>query len=203
MKLPKKLKEVTTFLQKQAVDVCNEVDDGRINSIKDEGTIIEVMLDEYGEENIIPQLPRWWYDVGTFGHIVNIKSTTGGIDNLSGGSKAMLYALTDLSISEIEKCCNTQTFIKLLKSHKKPDNKRDYYCLTLHKKTNDVICRGLKSLVSLTSNGSNLPFQINWKEQFNSQPVKRTPEEAYRFIVNAWQTSVDKRIAAQNGYKEL
>ena len=75
--------------------------------------------------------------------------------------------------------------------------------MTLHKKTNDVICRGLKSLVSLTSNGSNLPFQINWKEQFNSQPVKRTPEEAYRFIVNAWQSSVDKRIQAQDGYKKL
>ena len=99
MKLPKILEDVTDFLQKQAVDVCNEADDGRINSIKDEDTIIEVMLDEYGEENIIPQLPRWWYDVGTFGHIVNIKSTTGGIDNLSAGSKAMLYALTDLPIS--------------------------------------------------------------------------------------------------------
>lgn len=203
MELPKILEDVTEFLQKQAVDVCNESEDGRINSIKDEDTIIEVMQDKYGEENIISQRPRFWYDVGTFGHIVNIKSTTGGSDNLSSGSKAMLYALTELPIPVIESCNDAQTFIKLLKAHKKPDNKRDYYCLALHKKTNDVICRGLKSLVSLKSNGSNLPFQINWKEQFNSEPVKRTPEEAYGFIVNAWQTSVDKRIAAQNGYKEL
>jgi len=59
----------------------------------------------------------------------------------------------------------------------------------------------LKSLTKLTSNGNNLPFQIRWID--NTEPMKRSFQEARTLIVNAYKRSVVAKINAHPLYSQL
>ena len=68
-----KLKEVVNFLNTKNISISEEHDDGRINSVVDEKTIINILKEEYGSENIIEPPARHWWDVKVFGFPINIK----------------------------------------------------------------------------------------------------------------------------------
>ena len=197
----KKLKEVVDFLNSKNISISEEHGDGRINSVVDEKTIIDILIKEYGSENIVEPIARHWFDVKIFGNPVNIKvSAFKTADNFSS-KRALLYSLTNLPENEIEKVNTWSDFQEKVKLGKSIDNNRDYYCIVLNKQTNEVILQGLKTLTKLTPNGNNLLFQINWKN--NQTIVNRTHEDAYNFLVSAYKESVKKKVSVHAGYETL
>tara|TARA_B100000085_G_C18535393_1_gene509748 strand:- start:846 stop:1460 length:615 start_codon:yes stop_codon:yes gene_type:complete len=193
---PEKLVEVVEFLNDISITVSEKHGDGRVNSIDDEDTIIDLLIEKYGEENIEKPVERNWWDVKVFGYPLNIKTSKYGsaADNFSSKA-AILYALTDLTEDEV-KVQSWKKFENLLMNHSSEENNRDYYIFSLNKVTNEVHLASLKTLNKLTSNGNNLPFQIKWKD--NITPVQRTHTEAYKFLVGCYADSVEKKQSAHD-----
>ncbi len=197
---PQEVRDAIDYLNSIHIPICTKNRDGRKNSEEDEGTVIEKLQEEYGEENIEEGPKRHWWDVKVFGHPVNIKSSKfGSADNFSS-KESVLYSLTDMSEEEIMKIRSWSNFQEAIKTRSK-DNGRDYYCFALNKVTNEVVLQGLKTLTKLTPNGNNLLFQIEWNK--NTQIVPRTHEEAYNFLVGAYKKSVMKKVNVHEGYETL
>jgi hypothetical protein len=198
---PIKLVEVVEFLNSIAISVSKRHGDGRVNSIDDEHTIIDLLIEKYGSENVERPGDRNWWDVRVFGYPINIKSSKYGTaaDNFTSKA-AILYALTNLDESDVN-VSSWKKFQDALKNNSTDDNNRDYYIFTLNKVTNEVHLASLKTLAKITPNGNNLPFQIKWRE--NTEPVQRTHRQAYEFLVECYKQSVRKKISAHDGFETL
>jgi hypothetical protein len=201
MMFPSILVEVVEFLNSVTIAVSESHEDGRVNSIDDEDTIIDLLIEKYGAENIEKPKERNWWDVKVFGYPLNIKSSKYGsaADNFSSKA-AILYALTNLDESEVN-VSSWKKFQDALKNNSTDDNNRDYYIFTLNKVTNEVHLASLKTLAKITPNGNNLPFQIKWRE--NTEPVQRTHGQAYEFLVKCYKESVHRKISAHDGFEKL
>ena len=57
---PEKLLEVLKYLNEIKIQIAEDHEDGRVNSIADESTLIKLLVDKYGEENIEEPPARWW-----------------------------------------------------------------------------------------------------------------------------------------------
>ena len=196
-----KLIQVAKYLNDCVIDVCESHDDGRVNSITDENTIIDILEEQYGKSNIIRPEAREWYDVKIFGHPINIKSSNCTTNDNFSSKKSLLYALTQLSKDEIDNCRTWQDFQNLIRDEGKEENHRDFYIIVLNKKTNEVYLESLKTLKTITPNGSNIPFQVNWEK--NKKPVIRTHKEAYDFLIGTYKKSIEKKLKAFDGYETL
>lgn len=182
-------------LLKESINVTIQHDDGRVNSIDDEKKVINRMKEVYGPNNVVEPPPRHWYDVLLKGVPIQIKSTKGGTDNFSS-KKAMLWALTDMSFEDIEHLpekMSWKKFEKLLVDHKCLNNNRDYDIICVNKSTGKMTYMTLKTLSVLKSNGSNLPFQVPWKKNWERGMITRTNSESYDFIVGKYYDSVVKK----------
>ena len=199
--MSKELRDAVKFLNETNIALCEDHEDGRYNSTIDEDTIITLLEEKYGEENIERPPARWWWDVKIFGYFCNIKSSTFKTADNFSSKQAVLWALTDLTEDEIVKVRDWQTFQYHLRERGKKENNRDYYCVVLNKTTNEVHLTSLKTLYALTPNGNNLLFQINWGR--NTNPVLRTHSEAYDFLVGTYKKSVEKKIGVHGGYETL
>ena len=197
---PTELQTAVDYLNTLSIHVSESHEDGRVNSIDDEDTIIDLLTEKFGD-NIECPPPRCWWDVKVFGYPLNIKSSKFGsaADNFSSKA-AILYALTDLPENEVT-CTSWKSFQSKLKMNSSQREQRDYYIIVLDKTTKRVHLQSLKSLQKLTSNGNNLPFQIKWKD--NTEPVKRTYLESYDFLISTYKESVTKKIMSHQGYNEL
>lgn len=201
MNLPEELIEAVEYLS-GIVTISSRHEDGRINSIEDEDMVLELLSEQYGEENVVKPPPRSWWDLKLFGYHTNIKSsdfTNSASDNFSSKT-AMLFALTDLPESEVE-INGWQQWQTALKNNSGTENNRDYYIIVIDKSTGNVYLQTLKSLQVLKPNGNNLPFQIDWAR--NTEIVERTYEEAYEFLVGCFKQSVMKKIEVHDGYEDL
>ena len=196
-----KLNVVVDFLNSKNINISEKHEDGRINSIDDEATIIEILKKEYGN-NIIEPPPRCWWDLKIFGVPINIKvSAFKTADNFSAKG-AVLFSLTNLSEKEIDSVKSWKAFEdKVVLGKDIEDNGRDYYCIVLNKTTNEVMLQGLKTLTKLTPNGNNLLFQINWSK--NKTIINRTHKESYDFLIGAYKESVRKKVSVHDGYETL
>lgn len=184
------------------VTVSESHEDGRVNSITDEDTVIDLLVEKYGEENVEKPAARCWWDVKLFGYFLNIKSsdfTKGASDNFSSKA-AILYALTDLPEDKVN-TTSWKKFQDALANHSGTENNRNYYIIVVDKSTRKVYLQSLKSLQKLTPNGNNLPFQIKWAD--NTQPVQRDYRQAYEFLVESYKESVRRKINAHDGFQSL
>jgi len=195
---PTKLIEATEYLNTLTIAVSENHEDGRVNSIDDEDTIIDLLVEKYGD-NIEKPKARCWWDVKIFGHPLNIKSSNFKSGDNFSSKLALLYALTDIPEEEI-KANSWKSFQEKLKEHK-GENNRDYYIIVLSKLDGKVYLQSLKSLRKINSNGNNLPFQVNWGN--NTEPVERTYLQAYNFLIECYKESVRKKITSHDGFEEL
>jgi len=197
---PKQLVEAIEYLNTLTIAVSENHEDGRVNSIDDEDTIIDLLEQKYGD--IVERPPaRCWWDVKLFGYPINIKSSKFGsaADNFSSKA-AILYALTNLPEDEVT-CTSWKKFQSKLKHNSSQETPRDYYIIVLNKVTKEVHLTSLKSLNKLTPNGNNLPFQIKWRD--NIQPIERTYLQSYDLLIECYKESVIKKISSHDGYDEL
>lgn len=200
--IPKILNEVSNYLNEINIPICTRNSDGRLNSKEDEITISDILIDKYGEKNILPEpKERHWWDIKIFGHCINIKSSAFNTADNFSAKGAVLHSLTNMTESEINKVKSWPDFQSKLKVARNIDNNRDYYCLVLNKNTNKILMQGLKTLTKLTPNGNNLLFQINWSK--NLQLIERTHKEAYDFMVGVYKESVAKKVGIHEGYENL
>tara|TARA_R100000008_G_C3479887_1_gene113303 strand:- start:13 stop:612 length:600 start_codon:yes stop_codon:yes gene_type:complete len=197
---PSELVEVVEYLNSLTIEVSENHEDGRVNSIDDEDTVIDLLIEKYGD-NIEKPPARCWWDIKVFGYPLNFKSSKFGsaADNFSSKA-AILYALTNIPEEEVT-CSSWKQFQKKLQHNSSQQTPRDYYIIVLDKTTNRVYLQSLKSLNKLTSNGNNLPFQIKWKD--NVEPVQRNYGQAYDFLIECYKESVRKKIASHDGFDEL
>ena len=195
---PKELKSAVEYLNTLAIEVNEDHEDGRVNSIADEDTIIDLLIERYGDAVEKPKARCWW-DLKLFGHATNIKSSNFNSGDNFSSKLALLYALTDIPEEEI-KANSWKSFQEKLKNHK-GENNRDYYIIVLSKLDKKVYLQSLKSLRKINSNGNNLPFQINWGN--NTEPVERTYLQAYNFLIECYKESVLKKITSHDGFEEL
>ena len=197
---PIELVEALEYLNTLTIVVSENHEDGRVNSIDDEDTIIDLLIEKYGD-NVEKPPARCWWDLKLFGYPINIKSSKFGsaADNFSSKA-AILYALTNLPESEVT-CSSWKQFQKKLQHNSSQQTPRDYYIIVLNKVTGLVYLQSLKSLNKLTSNGNNLPFQIKWKD--NIFPVDRDYGQSYDFLIECYKESVYKKISAHDGIDEL
>jgi len=201
MNFPQQLTDVVSYLS-GIVTISESHEDGRVNSIADEDTVIDLLVEKYGPENVEKPPARCWWDVKLFGYYLNIKSSDfnkGAADNFSSKA-AILYALTDLPEDQVN-ASSWAKFQDALKNHSGAENNRDYYIIVVDKGTQKVYLQSLKSLQKITPNGNNLPFQIKWKD--NTQPVERDYGQAYKFLVECYKESVRRKINAHNGFEQL
>ena len=196
---PIELIEAVEYLNTLTIQVSENHEDGRVNSIDDEDTVIDLLIEKYGD-NIEKPPARCWWDVKVFGYPLNFKSSKFGsaADNFSSKA-AILYALTNLPEDKVS-VTSWKKFQDALKNNAQ-ENSRDYYIIVLDKSTNKVYLQSLKSLQKLTSNGNNLPFQIKWRD--NIQPIERTYLQSYDFLVESYKESVLKKIASRDGFETL
>jgi len=197
---PIELVEAVEYLNTLTIKVSESHEDGRVNSIDDEDTIIDLLIEKYGD-NVEKPPARCWWDLKLFGYPINIKSSKFGsaADNFSSKA-AILYSLTNLPESEVT-CSSWKQFQKKLQHNSSQQTPRDYYIIVLNKVTGLVYLQSLKSLNKLTSNGNNLPFQIKWKD--NIFPVDRDYGQSYDFLIECYKESVYKKISAHDGIDEL
>jgi hypothetical protein len=197
---PSILVEVVEYLNSVTISVSGNHEDGRVNSIDDENTIIDILVEKYGDNIEVPKARDWW-DVKVFGYPLNIKSSKFGsaADNFSSKA-AILYALTDLPEDKV-KVTSWKKFQEALAKNSSEDNQRDYYIFALNKTTNEVHLSSLKTLSKITPNGNNLPFQIKWANNIN--PVSRSHRQAYEFLVECYKESVRRKINAHEGFENL
>ena len=197
---PTELQNAVDYLNTLTINVSESHEDGRVNSIDDEDTIIDLLVEKFGD-NIETPPPRCWWDVKVFGYPLNIKSSKFGnaADNFSSKA-AILYALTDLPEEEVT-CTSWKSFQNKLQMNSSQEKPRDYYIIVLDKTTKKVYLQSLKSLQKLTSNGTNLPFQINWKD--NTHPIERNYLQSYDFLIQCYKDSVRKKILSHDGFENL
>ena len=197
---PTELQNAVDYLNTLTINVSESHEDGRVNSIDDEDTIIDLLVEKFGD-NIETPPPRCWWDIKVFGYPLNIKSSKFGnaADNFSSKA-AILYALTDLSEEEVT-CTSWKSFQNKLQMNSSQEKPRDYYIIVLDKTTNKVYLQSLKSLQKLTSNGNNLPFQIKWKD--NTHPIERNYLQSYDFLIQCYKDSVRKKILSHDGFENL
>jgi len=188
------ISEVVSRLQERNIKASNHYEDGRVNSIEDEETIIAMLKEICGEGNVQEPPLRHWYDVKIYDIPVQIKSSSGGSDNFSS-KKSIAYAFTNLTESEVDGMSNRwQDFDEMVANRRDDNNNRDYDIIVLDKKEGKVYHRTLKTLSVLTCNGSNLPFQINWSQNLKAAPVARSGKEAYKFVMSAYAGSVELKM---------
>lgn len=200
MTFPQELIDAVNYLS-GIVTISESHEDGRVNSITDEDTVIDLLINKYGYKNVEKPPARCWWDVKLFGkYYLNIKSSDfskGASDNFSSKA-AILYALTDLP-EDVVNVSSWGKFQDALKNN--AGGNRDYYIIVVDKGTKKVYLQSLKSLQKLTPNGNNLPFQIKWKD--NTQPVNRDYGQAYDFLVGCYKESVKRKINAHDGFEQL
>jgi hypothetical protein len=192
---PSILVEAVSYLNTLDLKGSTNNRDGRVNSIEDEKTLIEVLVEKYNDD-IEEAKQRDWYDVRMFGFPNQLKSSDYGkkaSDNFSA-KLALLYALTDMTEEEIYKVRTWSQFERSLRDRRDDNNNRDYYIISMDKKTGECHLSSLKTLNKITPNGNNLPFQIKWSE--NTQPVQRTGAESWDFLIECgYKPSVRKKLA--------
>jgi len=62
MRLPEKLVEAVDYLS-EIITISENHEDGRVNSITDEDTVVDLLTGRYGEKNVEKPAARCWWNV--------------------------------------------------------------------------------------------------------------------------------------------
>lgn len=195
-------KDAKKFISEAKFSLCEDHDDGRTNSTVDEETVLDLLMDKYGEEILFRPPPRKWFDLWhkPSGTPINIKVTSmKGADNACN-FLALLWSFTDLKISHTRSAKKGKDWSELLSFWTKnptftQSEERDYWFFVIDKNnTSNIIVNSLRLLEEPTGNPSNPPFQIDWKK--NSNPKQRTFEEAFKLYMDICISDIKKRQAS-------
>lgn len=202
-KYPAILGEASRYIKErlQSVVLCKESTDGRINSIKDEDTVIKCLAEKF---EVKKSKERHWYDAAIHDPVshtwipINIKVSEGGCDNALN-KKAIVFSYTDLPENDIPNNLHFNRMIELIEGNMKTvrDTTKEYYYMCINKTEKDVVVRSLCDVQEYRSNPQNW-LQIHWKKEKTIDddviPVE-TPKESFSRIKNVVGDSLYKLLA--------
>jgi hypothetical protein len=179
--------------------------DGRVNSIMDEDTIIDMLITEFNDD-IERQPPRSWCDLiyrerindeEEIKYYINIKCSRGKTDNAMN-KKAIIYSLTDIDVDDIKPNMNYNDMIRIIKNNIKEtrNTQKEYYYLYIDKKDNSIILKSILDIQCLTSNPCNI-LQINWNKEkqlshiFNDDDIAQSYNNIMKVIAKSLRTFTD------------
>lgn len=159
---PNKLIDLWIYLNEKITEISftNYSNDGRINSIFDENTILDILEKKF---KIIRQSPRSWCDLIYEGYPINIKITNGTTADNAFNKKGLIYSCC--SIDTIPNSLNFRQLKKhmdIIKSHR---DFKEYYYLVFFKTTRIPIIKSLLDIQSIKPNPTNI-LQINWDKEY-------------------------------------
>jgi len=191
--------EITSKIDlKDFLSTFTPSNDGREDGKLFENVIIDKFNNSYGGSFLIKQQDRSWCDCKTiWGHPVNIKTTkditSNQYDNMSA-RVAVPYVMTGkyLSSGSLEKKFFENS------SEIKYNLENEYMFIVLDKKSGHLLFSGTRNFIEgdIKSNGSNMPFQINWKYIYERKEYK--PYNNNKLLLNTWAESAEK--AAKPAY---
>ena len=177
----------------------NSCSDGRICSAIQEKYIID-KLKELEYEWIIPNI-RWWFDVALIIDDkfipINIKITNLKNSDNIGNYSIIAYSMTDCDM-KYDECYTNNILDEFMNgSIKFAETDRDYWFLIINKQTNGetVYINSFKGLSKITPNKSNLPFQINWRNNLDYKP--KTTDEMFKLIQQSTKTYAESKTIMQ------
>tara|TARA_B100000131_G_C17953261_1_gene547317 strand:- start:165 stop:818 length:654 start_codon:yes stop_codon:yes gene_type:complete len=200
---PKKLSEITGFLQRSPVSLTNAHRDGRINSAHHEDQIVEHLRNNGFDKNYFSTSEdldlsnRCWFDIlvkdGDRVHPVNIKTSSHKSADNACNFLALNWALTDIDIefsATPHAGRDTRNFVSWAQGNR-GYSERDYYFISVNKNnTEEVILNSIKRMPEVSSNPNNLPFQVCWEN--NKHSIERTNKEAVEYYMSILKESFEK-----------
>lgn len=200
---PKVLHEASRHLRHRLQDraLCRENTDGRINSIKDEETVLTCLREQF---EVKRPKDRHWYDASIHdpesNHWIpiNIKVTEGGCDNALN-KKAIVYSYSTLVEEDIPSNMHFNKMVELVQNNLKParDPCKEYYYMCIDKHDKSVLVRSLCDVQELRSNPQNW-LQIHWKKEWAihvDELPPRTVSESFHRVKNIIRESMYKIVA--------
>lgn len=183
MQYPSIIQRVETYMRTVAKDLpfCKASTDGRINSIRDETSVIERLREAFHVEK--PTSTRHWYDVLLYPEVenarpipINIKVSCGGTDNALD-KKAIVYSFTILEEDQIPGAMSFNGMCQLVKEYRKRerDTAKEYYYLYIDKNDGTVVLRSICDIQNMVSNPLNW-MQIAWKKEKSIQETLIDPD---------------------------
>ena len=172
--------------------------DGRLDSALSEGLVVTHLQELFANEDITITTSsiRKWYDVlinyNGVQYPINIKITNGNSADNVGSKLGLYYTLTGIWPEDVQGINNNwmrynESLIQNLNIY----NDADYYFIIYFKETNHFFFTSLKRIDKLVSNGNNLPYQCNWKQ--NQYYTERKPEEQSQYLMNMYYDSWVKK----------
>lgn len=182
---PKILNEIVEYLNKSNIDFAFDDDEGRVNSKKDENSVIKLLEKKFGKK-VRPVGLRQFGDMIVTDekgndHYVNIKTTKGNSADNAFSKLGFLWAFTDLEVDDLPVRITNKTWFKLITKHKK-NTDRDYWFLSLIKDGSGVCLRGVKQIQNWAKNGTN-NLQIYWQKEHDSKLKTYSFEEAWQRVI--------------------
>lgn len=190
----------------------NVLEEGRANSLIDEGKIIKILknneeLNHYiyngydtlrgtGDINFILDYELYPYNIKTYDDNEN-----GTNDNIFS-KLGLLYSFTDIDIRGIPKALSWKKLYEYISNNKK-EVERDYQYIVCSKKSfNKCAIRGLKKINLLHSNPSNI-LQVNWVKELKLPENNLTFEQSYNMIISTIIESLQKDISGKLDFCKL
>lgn len=197
--VPKILLEIVKWLKEYNIIISDAVEgEGRVGSLKDEGSIKEALMNSPFKDKIEKQSTRKCGDITVLDYngdilVVNIKTSLGGTDNCFSKC-GIVYALTSLKLEQLPFSMDFEKMNNLINENKADIPNKDYWFLCVNKhNSNEVMVRGAKQIKNwvVNINPSNI-LQVNWKKEKECEAVSRTWDEAYNEIIGKVKQSLNR-----------
>jgi len=202
VKCPEELIKIVEYLKKNPIRLPRGKHQGRSESTVQEEQVVRQIRKKFNITTLDHVKDPWadFYGRKECGeeYPVNIKiSSLKGADNTCG-KIALLHTFSNSSIKDL---MNSDQLAKVNQwadyfeyfneNLSLEETGKDYYFLIIDKsQTSNVFYTSLRGLQCVTPNGSNFPFQCNWKR--NQTIVERTYKEALEFILDSCEKSLLK-----------
>ncbi len=198
--IPQNLTDAAEYLKGKTADINTLIAatarvDARAASALLEDGIVDLLQAANRWDVISPNLAgtnnRSWYDCKINDCYCNIKVSELKTSDNTNAKKAMYYLLTGESPVGVSD--TNRNFFRLMSENESPDEDRDYYYFVVNKANPaDIFPVSLKGLAHCQPNPANPPFQSNWDRC--RTPVNRNWQEARRFLLTQWATSIGNNI---------
>lgn len=194
--------KITTILTENKFIANTDFKDGRINSVKDEDTIINMLekseLNEYIVKQGIRKVADIVFKINDELIHFNIKTTDGkSADNIFS-KLGTLIAFTDIDSNKLKSSITWNNFTDELFNNCK-ETSRDYYYLVVDKINSRVMIRGLKELNTIKTNPSNI-LQVEWYKEFNRPKRAGSFKDSFNYVTGLISESLNKDISGKNNF---
>ena len=197
--IPQILLDIVEYLKEYTINISEDIEgEGRGGSLKDEGTVKNILLQSKFKDYIFDEKARKFGDMivldydGITRHPVNIKTTKGSTDN-SFSKAGIVYAFTNLSdTSKHLGPMNLKKMYNLIQEFSEDIPKKDYWYLCINKtNSSEIMIRGLKQINSwvVNINPSNI-LQIDWKKEKLLLPAIRSYKDSLNIIESGIKESI-------------